>query len=177
MLRKAAASARNAARAWASEMREYSATFERPSGGSAKLGPTSSMPGGARRRASGATAVAQAASDLAAQLLHKDPKVTAVMVQAVDPADWFCAGHSLAQGGLAAFWLEIRITEGTNTKDEKAAFIAAVFKRMGELLGSLHANSYVYAHDARADGYGFSGLTQERRYVAGKLGTNLSAAA
>jgi 4-oxalocrotonate tautomerase len=81
-------------------------------------------------------AVAQAASDLAAQILHKDPKVTAVKVQAVDSADWFCAGHSLAQSGLAAFWL-----------------------------------------DARADSYGFSGVTQERRYVAGKLGTKLSAAA
>jgi len=122
-------------------------------------------------------AVAKAASDLAAQILHKDPKVTAVKVQAVDPADWFCAGLSLAQSDLAAVWLEIRITEGTNTKDEKAAFIAAVFKRMGDLLGPLHETSYVYAHDARADGYGFSGVTQERRYVAGKLGTKLSAAA
>ena len=122
-------------------------------------------------------AVAQAAIDLAAQHLRKDPKVTAVKVQAVDPGDWFCGGHSLAQTGLAGFWLEIRITEGTNTKDEKAAFIAAVFKRMGELLGPLHENSYVYAHDARADGYGLSGVTAERRYVAGKLGTKLSAAA
>ena len=122
-------------------------------------------------------AVAQAASDLAAQVLHKDPRVTAVRVEAVDPADWFCAGESLAQSGLAAFWLEIRITEGTNTKDEKAAFIAAVFKRMGELLGPLHVESYVYAHDARADAYGFGGVTQEHRYIAGKLGTKLSVAA
>src|SRR5512133_445372 len=123
------------------------------------------------------TAVAQAASDLAARILRKDPKVTGVLVQAVDPTEWFCAGQSLAQSGLAAFWLEIRITEGTNTKDEKASFIAAVFERMGELLGPLHVESYVYAHDAAADGYGFGGVTQERRYVAGKLGTKLSAAA
>jgi 4-oxalocrotonate tautomerase len=41
----------------------------------------------------------------------------------------------------------------------------------------LHAESYVHVHDARADSYGFSGVTQERRYVAGKLGTKLSAAA
>jgi 4-oxalocrotonate tautomerase len=122
-------------------------------------------------------AVAQAASDLAAQILRKDPDVTAVLVQAVDPTEWFCAGQPLAQSGLAAFWLEIRITEGTNTKDEKASFIAAVFERMGELLGRLHVESYVYAHDAAADGYGFGGVTQERRYVAGKLGTKLSAAA
>jgi 4-oxalocrotonate tautomerase len=119
--------------------------------------------------------VARAASDLAAQILHKDPKVTSVQVQAADPADWFCGGRSLAQSGLAGFWLEIRITEGTNTK--VAAFVAAVFKRMGELLGPLHEESYVYAHDARADAYGFGGVTQERRYIAGKLGTALSAAA
>lgn len=122
-------------------------------------------------------AIAQSASDLAARILRKDPKVTAVLVQAVDPTEWFCAGESLAQSGLAAFWLEIRITDGTNTKDEKASFIAAVFDRMGELLGRLHVESYVYAHDAAADGYGFGGITQERRYVAGKLGTTLSAAA
>ena len=123
------------------------------------------------------SAIARAASDLAANVLHKDPKITAVVAEAVDPADWFCGGHALAQTGLASFWLEIRITEGSNTKDEKAAFIAAVFKRMGELLGPLHVESYVYANDARADGYGFGGVTQERRYIAGKLGANLAAAA
>ena len=122
-------------------------------------------------------AVAKAASDLAAGVLHKDPKVTAVLVEAANPADWFCGGHSLAQSGLAAFWLEIRITDGSNTKDEKAEFISATFKRMGELLGPLHQESYVHVHDARADGYGYGGVTQERRYIAGKLGTRLSAAA
>ena len=45
--------------------------------------------------------------------------------------------------GLASFWLDIRIPDGTNTKDEKAAFIAAVFKRIGELLGPLRLASYV----------------------------------
>jgi 4-oxalocrotonate tautomerase len=122
-------------------------------------------------------AVAQAATELAAEVLHKDPKVTAVLVQSVDPGDWFVAGRSLAQRGLAAFWLEIRITEGTNTKDEKAAFVAAVFERMGELLGRLHEESYVHLIDARGDAYGFGGVTQERRYIAGKLGARLSAAA
>jgi 4-oxalocrotonate tautomerase len=122
-------------------------------------------------------AVARAASELGAAVLHKDPKVTAVLVEAADPADWYCGGQSLAQSGLTAFWLEFRIVEGTNTKDEKAAFIAAVFMRMGELLGPLHEESYVHAHEARADAYGFGGVTQERRYIAGKLATKLSAAA
>jgi 4-oxalocrotonate tautomerase len=122
-------------------------------------------------------AVARAASELAASVLHKDPKVTAVLAEAADPADWFCGGHSLAESGLASFWLDIHVTDGTNAKDEKAAFIAAVFKRMGELLGPLHVESYVHVHEVRADGYGFGGVTQEERYVAGKLGAKLSVAA
>ena len=122
-------------------------------------------------------AIAEAARELAANVLHKDPKVTAVLVEAADPADWFCGGHPLAESGLASFWLDIRISDGSNDKDEKAAFIAAAFKRMGELLGPLHEESYVHVHDARADAYGFGGLTQERRYVAGKLGAKLAAAA
>jgi 4-oxalocrotonate tautomerase len=122
-------------------------------------------------------AIAQAASELAVNVLHKDPNVTAVLVEAVDPADWFAGGQSLAELRLASFWLDIRIVEGTNTKDEKAAFVAAVFKRMGELLGPLHNESYVHANEVRADAYGYGGQTQERRYVAGKLGASLSAAA
>ena len=114
-------------------------------------------------------AVAKAASDLAAGLLHKDPKITAVLVEAADPADWFCGGHSLAQSGLASFFLHIRITDGSNGKDEKAEFIAATFQRMGELLGPLHEESYAHVDEVKGDAYGFGGLTQERRYIAGKL--------
>jgi 4-oxalocrotonate tautomerase len=113
--------------------------------------------------------IAEAATDLAATILRKDPKVTAVIVDAVDPDAWFAGGASLAAQKLASFWLDIRIVDGSNTKDEKADYISAVFQRMSELLGPLHTESYVHVNDVRADGYGFGGLTQERRYIARKL--------
>ena len=113
--------------------------------------------------------IAAAVSELTAKILHKDPKVTAIIVKSVAPSDWFAGGKSLAEQKLASFWLDIHVTEGTNTKDEKAAYIAAVFKRMGELLGPLHTESYLHVDEVRADAYGFGGLTQERRYIAGKL--------
>ena len=118
--------------------------------------------------------IAAAVSELTARILRKDPKVTAIIVTAVDAADWFAGGRSLAEQGLASYWLDIHVTEGTNTKDEKAAYLAAVFERMGELLGPLHPETYLHVDEVKGDAYGFGGLTQERRYIAGKLG--LSAA-
>jgi 4-oxalocrotonate tautomerase len=69
--------------------------------------------------------IAAAVTELTAGILHKDPKVTAIIVKSVDAADWFAGGKSLAEQSLASFWLDIHVSEGTNTKDEKAAYLAA----------------------------------------------------
>jgi len=115
------------------------------------------------------TDIAAAVSELTAGILHKDPKVTAIIVKSVDAADWFAGGRSLAEQKLASYWIDIHVTEGTNTKDEKAAYLAAMFKRMGELLGPLHHETYLHVDEVRGDAYGFGGVTQERRYITGKL--------
>jgi 4-oxalocrotonate tautomerase len=113
--------------------------------------------------------VAATVSELTAEILHKDPQVTAIIVKSVDAADWFAGGKSLAEQKLASYWLDIHVSEGTNTKDEKAAYLAAMFARMGELLGPLHEETYLHVDEVRGDAYGFGGLTQERRYITGKL--------
>ena len=122
-------------------------------------------------------AVAAEVARLSTTILDKDPKVTAVIVTRVPSDDWFCCGKSLTEEWLASFWLDIHITDGTNTKDEKAAFVAAAFETMGRLLGPLHEESYVHVHDVRGDAYGYGGLTQERRYIAARLAAPVSAAA
>ena len=121
--------------------------------------------------------LAKAANDLSATILHKDPQVTAVVVEEIDPAKWFVGNASLAQHGLAGFWLDIRIVDGTNTREEKAAFVAATFARMSELLGPLHHESYVHVNEVRGDAYGYGGLTQNERYIANKLKQAVKAAA
>jgi 4-oxalocrotonate tautomerase len=109
------------------------------------------------------------------EVLRKNPDVTAVVVERVDPKSWFAGGTSLFQQRKSSFWLDIKIVDGTNTKDEKEAFITQVFDRMGKLLGDLHEESYIHVHEVSADAYGFGGLTQERRYIAGKLQVSPSA--
>ena len=113
--------------------------------------------------------IASAVSELTARILRKNPQVTAVIVKSADAADWFAGGRSLAEQNLASYWLDVHVSEGTNTKDEKAAYLAALFKRMGELLGPLHHESYAHVDEVKGDAYGFGGLSQERRHIAGKL--------
>ena len=116
-----------------------------------------------------ASEAARTISALTAEILGKDPKVTAVAVEFVEPRYWFVAGESSEELGQAAFFVGVRISDGTNTKDEKARFVAAAFKALSSLLGGAHQESYVHVDDVRADAYGYGGLTQERRYVEGKL--------
>lgn len=115
------------------------------------------------------TKVAATLSRLTAAILHKDPGLTSIAISHVDPAHWFVGGPSLAAQRKASFFLDIRITDETNTANEKAAYIDAVFKEIGALLGELHHESYVHVHDVRAAAYGFGGLTQQQRAVAARL--------
>ncbi len=109
--------------------------------------------------------IAQTLAAVTARVLGKDPRVTAVAVSYVPRRQWFVAGRSTAEGGRAAFFVDVRISDGTNTKDEKARFVAEAFAAMERLLGPVEAESYVHVDDVRADAYGYGGLTQERRYV------------
>ena len=59
--------------------------------------------------------------------------------------------------------------DGTNTREEKAAFVVASFSKMSELLGPVHPESYVHVNEVRGDAYGYGGLTQNERYFARKL--------
>ena len=124
---------------------------------------------GSADKSGNAAAVATAARQLSADILHKDPAVTAVVVEEIDPTRWFIADKSLADHDLASFWLAIRIVDGTNTREDKAAFVAAAFAAMNRLIGPLHPESYVHVDDVRGDAYGYGGLTQNERYIAGKL--------
>ena len=112
------------------------------------------------------TEIAAAASRLAAERLGKDPSVTAVLVEAADPEAWFIAGRHPTASGLSAFWLDIKITAGTNVKRDTTAFVQAMFDEMERLIGPLHEESYVLVHAADGDAYGYGGRTQNGRWAA-----------
>ncbi len=116
-----------------------------------------------------ASRVSSAILDLTESLLGKPRHVTAITIRFVPPEHWFIAGTSLAQLSLNSFYFDIKITDSTNTKNEKKAYVAACFSAMNQLLAPLHEESYIFVHDVRADAYGYGGLTQEYRYVENQL--------
>lgn len=81
------------------------------------------------------------------------------------PEHWIVGGRSLAEQGKNSFYFDIKVVDGTNTRDEKAQYIAEAFAALGKLLGNVHEESYIYVQDVRAHAYGFGGLTQEYRYI------------
>jgi 4-oxalocrotonate tautomerase len=105
--------------------------------------------------------------ELTSRILHKDPEVTAIAIEYVHPEDWIVAGKSLAEHGKSSIYFDIKVTDETNTKAEKAQYIREAFDAFSTLLGDLHNESYIYVQDVRATSYGFSGLTQEYRYHQG----------
>ena len=102
--------------------------------------------------------------EITSRILHKDPELTSIAIEYVNPQDWIVAGKSLAEHGKNSIYFDIKITDETNSKAEKAQYIQEAFQAFEKLLGNLHHESYIYVQDVRATSYGFGGKTQEYRY-------------
>ncbi|TGQ51763.1 4-oxalocrotonate tautomerase family protein [Mesorhizobium sp. M1C.F.Ca.ET.193.01.1.1] len=114
-------------------------------------------------------AIAKDITEITATYLRKDPTITAVAVNYIDPQHWFAGGRSLAEHGTNTFWLDIKVVDGTNTKLELEAYLKAIFDAFGRLLGGVHEESYALVHEVAAAAYGYGGKSQEFRFISGRL--------
>jgi 4-oxalocrotonate tautomerase len=105
--------------------------------------------------------------DLTTGILKKKRDVTSIAIDYVDPDHWIVGGKSLTEQNKSSFYFDIKITDETNTKDEKARYIKEAFDGFARILGNLHDESYIYVQDVRAASYGYGGHTQEYRYHHG----------
>lgn len=102
-------------------------------------------------------------TDLVVDVLHKKRELTAAVVQCVAPHHWHVGGRSVSTDGRATFFVEANVTAGTNTAEEKAAFVAAAFAAAEGILGRIDAASYVIVREIAADAWGWQGRTQAAR--------------
>jgi 4-oxalocrotonate tautomerase len=104
-------------------------------------------------------------SRLTKEVLKKKPEVTVVVVSFVPDHLWFVNSLSLAELKTKSFHLNIKISDSTNLKVDKAGYIEAVHKSLTALLGGIHSVSYTAIQEMKADGYGYEGLTIEYKYI------------
>lgn len=111
-------------------------------------------------------ALAAALTRITAETLGKRAEVTAVMIDDVDPQRWHVGGHALMRPSA---WLEICITAGTNSAEQKAAFIADAHAELQRQLAgdaALEPASYVIVHELPASDWGYGGVTQRARQLS-----------
>lgn len=102
--------------------------------------------------------------DLTSRILKKKREVTAIAIDFVGRDSWVVGGLLLSEQNKNSFYFDIKITDETNTKDEKALYIKEAYAGFERILGNLHEESYIYVQDVRAASYGYGGYTQEYRY-------------
>lgn len=107
--------------------------------------------------------LARRLTDLSTHVLGKRHEVTAVIVEELWPGRWFIGGRN---PGQATALLEIRVTKGTNTAEEKQAFVQAAYEELWQQLGPLAEASYVIVQEVPATDWGYGGLTQAQRRSA-----------
>jgi len=110
------------------------------------------------------TKISELLLDLTTRILKKKREVTAIAIDYVSHDSWVVGGHLLSEQNKNSFYFDIKITDETNTKDEKALYIKEAFAGFERILGNLHAESYIHVEDVKAASYGYGGYTQEYRY-------------
>lgn len=111
--------------------------------------------------------IARLLLDKTVAILRKREDLTAIAIDYVDPEHWIVGGRSLKAQGKHSFYFDIRVVDETNTKAEKARYVAEVFDGFRALFGDLHEESYIHVHDVRPTAYGYGGRTQEYRFQHG----------
>lgn len=107
--------------------------------------------------------LATALTRITADVLGKRAEVTAIAITALPASHWFIGAQAPQR---ATAMLEISITAGTSSPQQKADFIAAAFAELEQQLGQgqgLETASYVAVQELPATDWGYAGRTQLSR--------------
>ena len=101
-------------------------------------------------------------------VMRKRPQVTVVHIEETDPQQWSVNAIPLTAQEPTCAYVDIKVTEQTNTPAEKAEMISKTMKMLQDVVGIMQEACYVVIHDISADSWGYNGQTQASR-AASKL--------
>ncbi len=101
-------------------------------------------------------------------VMGKRREVTVVHIQESEPQQWSTNASQLTANEPTSAYVEIKVTDGTNTPEEKAEMIFQTVRMLQDVVGTIQEACYVVIDEIAADSWGYDGKTQAAR-AASKL--------
>ncbi|MGX9567829.1 tautomerase family protein [Pseudomonas sp. CFBP 5748] len=98
-------------------------------------------------------------TDLIADELGKRQELTSVLIDVPGGHHWTIGGS----GQRTAAHLEVCVTAGTNSEEEKGAFMASAMSLLRRTLPDLDLATYIIVNENPATDWGYDGRTQADR--------------
>ena len=99
-------------------------------------------------------------TDALVATLGKRREVTAVRIAEAAAARWSIGGEATRD---TTAYLDVKITAGSNTDEEKAALVKRLHALLSDTLGGLAEASYTVIHELPAGNWGYAGVTRAAR--------------
>lgn len=96
-------------------------------------------------------------------IMGKRREVTVVHIQESEPYLWSTNALTLTAEDPVGAYVDIKVTEGTNTPEEKAEMLSQTVKMLQDVAGAVQEACYVVITDIPANSWGYNGETQAAR--------------
>ncbi|MES9900599.1 MAG: tautomerase family protein [Sedimenticola sp.] len=96
-------------------------------------------------------------------VMGKKREVTVVHIQESDPQQWATNAIELAAEDPIQAYVDIKVTAGTNTPEQKVEMLSKTVKMLKEVIGAIQEACYVVIDDVPSDSWGYNGKTQAER--------------
>jgi len=101
-------------------------------------------------------------------IMGKRREVTVVHIQEDSSQQWSTNAVTLNTEDPTSAYVDIKVTEGTNTPEEKAEMLSQTVIMLKDVVGVIQEACYVVIDDIPANSWGYNGKTQAAR-AASKL--------
>jgi 4-oxalocrotonate tautomerase len=96
-------------------------------------------------------------------IMGKRREVTVVHIQEDAPHQWSTNAIALKEKDPISAFVDIKVTKGTNTPEEKSKMLSETVKMLQEVIGTMQEACYVVVDDIPANSWGYNGKTQAER--------------
>lgn len=96
-------------------------------------------------------------------IMGKRREVTVVHIEESAAEQWAVNSHLLTEKSTVPAYVDIKITHGTNTDQQKTQMISETIQMLHQEVGSMQEACYVVVDEIPAKSWGYDGKTQAER--------------